>query len=292
MLNTVSEKKQSKVLGKIKYWALLNFGVLLLSVSMFLFNEPNHFTLGGMGGLSIVLANYLPISQPVLLSILNGVLLVIGLIFLGKGLTLLTIYCSIAYSLEVYLFSLIPIKLPLTGEPFLELVYAVILSGAAHAIVFNCHASTGGTDIVALIIKKFSKMNIAPALLAADFLIACLAFFTFDPLTGLFSVLGIFAKSFVIDGVIENMAKTKYVTIITVNPQVVSDVIIDYIHRGYTKYKGEGGYTGEERTIIITVCRRSQAARLKVRLHSVDPTAFVIITDANEILGKGFSERM
>lgn len=297
MLNTIPDKKPNKVVSGIKYWGMLNLGVLLLSISMFLFNEPNHFTLGGMGGLSIVLAKYITpqvewLTQPVLLAILNGFLLVLGLIFLGKGLTILTIYCSIAYSLEVWLFSLIPVKLPLTDQPFLELVYAVMLSGAAHAIVFNCHASTGGTDIIALIIKKFSKMNIAPALLAADFLIACLAFFTFDVRTGLFSVLGIFAKSFVIDGVIENLAKTKYVTIITVNPQIVSEVIIDYIHRGYTKYKAEGGYTGEERTIIITVCRRAQAARLKAKLHEVDPTAFTIITDANEILGKGFSERM
>ena len=297
MLNTIPDKKPNKVVAKIKYWAMLNFGVLLLSTAMFLFNAPRNFTLGGMGGLSIVLAKYITpqvpaLTQPVLLAILNGFLLVMGLIFLGKGLTLLTIYCSIAYSLEVYLFSLIPIKFPLTSEPFLELVYSVILSGAAHAIVFSCHASTGGTDIIALIIKKYSKVNIAPALLASDFLIACLSFWTFGAEIGFYSVLGIFAKTFVIDGVIENLAKTKYVTIITVNPQIVSEVILDYIHRGYTKFKGEGGYTGEERTIVITVCRRAQAARLKVKLHEVDPTAFVIITDANEILGKGFTERM
>ncbi len=297
MLNKVSEKKSNKVLDSVRYWALLNFGVLLLSVSMYMFNEPNHFALGGMGGLSIVLAKYITpaisfLTQPVLLAILNGILLVLGLIFLGKDMTVKTIYCTIAYSLEVYLFSFIPLERPLTNEPFLELVYAIILSGAAHAIVFNCRASTGGSDIIALIIKKYSKMNIAPALLAADFLIACLSFWTFGPLIGLFSVLGVFAKSFVIDGVIENMAKTKYVTIITVNPEIVAEVILDNIHRGYTKYKAEGGYTGEERTIIITVCRRSQAARLKASLHEVDPTAFVIITDANEILGKGFSERM
>ena len=297
MIKEISGKKRNKVLDTVRYWAVLNFGVLLLAVSMYLFNAPNNFALGGMGGLSIVLAKYITpqvswLTQPVILGILNGVLLVIGLIFLGKSMTLKTIYCTLIYSLEVYLLDFIPLQRPMTQEPLLELVYAVILSGAAHAIVFNCRASTGGTDIIALIIKKFSKMNIAPALLAADFLIACLSFWTFGPMIGLLSVLGVFAKSFVIDGIIENLAKTKYVTIITVNPDIVSEVIIEYIHRGYTKYKAEGGYTGEERTIIITVCRRAQAARLKAKLHEVDPTAFTIITDANEILGKGFAERM
>ena len=297
MIKEISDKKQNKVLAQVRYWAILNFGVLLLAVNMYLFSAPNNFALGGMGGLSIVLAKYITpqvgwLTQPVILAILNGVLLVVGLIFLGKSMTLKTIYCTVAYSLEVYLLDLIPLVRPLTHEPVLELVYAVMLAGAAHAIVFNCRASTGGTDIIALIIKKFSKLNVAPALLAADFLIACLSFWTFGPTIGLLSVLGVFARTFVIDGIIENLAKTKYVTIITVNPEVVAGVIIDYIHRGYTKYKAEGGYTGEERTIIITVCRRAQAARLKAKLHEVDPSAFTIITDANEILGKGFAERM
>lgn len=290
-------KGQSSLLKKTGYFLTLNAGVLLLAISMFLFNAPNNFALGGMGGLSILLAKYITpqiswLTQPVILAILNGILLIVGLIFLGKSMTLKTIYCTIAYSLEVYLLDLIPLQRPMTQQPLLELVYAIIISGAAHAIVFNCRASTGGSDIIALIVKKFAKINIGAALLAADFLIAGLSFWTFGPEIGLYSVLGVFAKSFVIDGIIENIAKTKYVTIITSNPDKVSEVILDYIHRGYTKFNAEGGYTGEPRTVVITVCRRSQAVRLKARLHEVDPTSFVIITDANEILGKGFAERI
>lgn len=303
MLNKQSEKKPNKVLGIITYWAVLNVGVFLIAFSLWMFHTPNNFAVGGVGGLSVVLTTWLnPLApdiftQPVILGMLNGILLIFGLIFLGKSLTIKTIYCTLMFSLENYLLNLIPTEgiFPLThgNQIFLELVFAVVVSGVGQAIVFNCHASSGGTDIIALIIKKFSKANIGFALFAADILIACLAFITVpdNPAIGLFSIVGVFAKSFVIDGVIDNMAKTKYVTIITANPEIVSQVILENIHRGYTKINGEGGYTGDPRTIMLTVCRRSQAMYLKAKLHQVDPASFVIITDVNEILGKGFAEK-
>lgn len=299
MLKQISDKKQNKFLKQLKYWGFLNLGVFLLAFSVYMFSAPNKFTIGGMGGLSIIIATYTAefgLTQPVILAILNGFMLVLGLIFLGKQMTLRTIICTTVYSLEVYLMDKIyHIEQPLTDQPVLELIYCIIIMGSGLAIIFNCGASSGGTDIIALIFKKYTKMNIAMALLIADFAIACLSFFTTGEngfMIGLCSVLGVFAKSFVIDGVIDNITKTKYVTIITVNPDVVAKVILENINRGFTKYDAQGGYTGEPRTIIITVCRRSQAVHLKSILHQVDPTAFVIITDANEILGKGFAERM
>ena len=308
MIKEISEKKRNKVLNQVAYWGILNVGVFLIAFSVWMFLAPNRFAVGGVGGISIVLANYLEpmtngiLSYDVIYIILNAILLVFGLIFLGKSLTLKTIYCTVAVSLENFLLNLLSKYVlpadffPLTNgnELFLELVLAVLITGVGQAIVFNCRASSGGTDIIALIIKKYSKANIGFALFAADILIACLAFFTVPdmPEIALFSILGVFAKSFVIDGVIDNITKTKYVTIITVNPDIVAGVITDYIHRGFTKMDGAGGYTGEPRSVIITVCRRAQAAHLKAKLHEVDPTAFVIITNVNEILGKGFAERI
>ena len=304
MIKEVPNKKQNKVLNQIAYWGILNVGVFLIAFSVWMFLAPNNFAVGGVGGISIVLANLLQnvaggvFTYDVIYIILNAILLVFGLIFLGKSLTLKTIYCTVAVSVENFLLNLIPTEniFPLThgNQLFLELVLAVLITGLGQAIVFNCRASSGGTDIIALIIKKYSKANIGFALFAADILIACLAFITFPnmPEIALFSILGVFAKSFVIDGVIDNITKTKYVTIITVHPEIVSEVITDYIHRGFTKMDGAGGYTGEPRSVIITVCRRAQAVQLKAKLHEVDPTSFVIISNVNEILGKGFAERV
>ena len=286
----------------VLYFLVLNLGVFLIAFSLWIFQAPNNFALGGVGGISVVLAKVLEgpthgiLSYSVIYGLLNAILLIFGLIFLGKALTLKTIYCTVVLSLENILLNLIPTEhiFPLTGgdQLFLELVFAVLITGAGQAIVFNCRASSGGTDIIALIIKKYSKSNIGFALFVADILVACLAFWQFTTEIGLLSIIGVFAKSFVIDGVIENITKTKYVTIITEHPDMVSEIIVDYIHRGFTKMEAIGGYTGDPRTVIITVCRRAQAAHLKAKLHDEDPTSFVIITDANEILGKGFAERM
>jgi uncharacterized membrane-anchored protein YitT (DUF2179 family) len=223
--------------------------------------------------------------------IINTLLLIIGFIVLGKGCTLKTLYCSLVYSLENLLFSYVyPMDKPLTDQPLLELVYAILLTGVGSAIIFNCRASSGGTDIVALILKKYTKINVGKALLATDFLIASSTFFIFGVQSGLYSLLGLFAKAFLVDGVIESIGKSKYLTIITKKSQEIGDYIVNNMHRDFTIYSGEGGYTGEEKSILITVCKQGEALKLKAKVKEIDPSAFVILTDATEILGKGFRE--
>ena len=190
------------------------------------------------------------------------------------------------------LMKLIPVNPPVTDQIFLEFVYAMLLTAAGSAIIFNCKASSGGTDIIALIIKKYTKLNVGKALLATDFVIAASTFFIFGAQTGLYSMLGLFAKAFIVDGVIENIGKSKYVQIITAKPELITPFILEDIHRGYTSVKAQGGYSGEEKTIILTVCKRPEAIKLKARIHSVDSEAFVILTDTNEIVGKGFRDTL
>ena len=291
------KQKRNKILGRAAYWAVLNFGILIMSVGVYVFEAPNQFVMGGVSGLSILLAHFITplvgwLTQPIILLALNVLLLLIGFIFLGRGVTFKTIYCSLMYSLEVWLMSIIfPMDGPLTDATLLEAVYSVLTIGLGCAIMFHCGASSGGSDIIALIVKKYTNLNIGNAVIASDLVVSGLAFF-FGAESGLLSILGLLLRAFVVDGIIENIARTKYVTIITSNPDIVSKVIIEDIDRGFTKYAAEGGYTGEERTIVITVCNRSQAMKLKMRLRETDPTSFVIITDANEILGKGFKAPM
>lgn len=297
MINGVNKKPLPKGLKLFLYWLLLNVGLMMMSLGVHFFEVPNNFAIGGVGGISVVLAQYITphvhwLNQPVIMAIINVFLLILGFIILGKGVGIKTLICTLIYTAEVYLLDLVnPIEAPLTADPLLELAFAVFLIGGGSAIIFNCRASSGGSDIIALIIKKFTKADIGVSVLIAEFLIACLAF-TYGVDIGLYSLLGVFVKTFVIDGVIENITKTKYVTIITTKPDVVSQVILNYIKRGFTSYEAKGGFTGDPRTVILTVCRRSQAIRLKLKLHEEDPESFVIITDANEIVGKGFSEKI
>ncbi len=291
--------------GKIKitrsavlYWVILNLGTLLLAAGIYFFKNPNNFATGGVSGIAIILSKFTTkyvawLDAAFLMQVLNVILLIIGFIFLGKGCTFKTAYCSLVYTAEMQLFKLIPLELPLTDSIFLEFIFAMLLSAAGSAIIFNCRASSGGTDIIALIIKKYTRIkDVGTALLITDFFIAASTFFIFDIQTGLFSLLGLFTKAFVVDSVIESIGKSKYVQIITTKPELITPFILEGIHRGYTSVKAQGGYTGEERTLIITVCKRGEALKLKMRIHSADPQAFVILTDTNGIVGKGFRDTL
>ncbi len=291
---------KKKVAKLLLHFLLLNIGTLCVAGGVFFFKAPNHFATGGVSGLSIILAPHIPVlRQSDLVMIINVLLIIVGFVFLGKKVIFKTLYCSLVYSAENMLFehfltpeiwqSAIGHELPLTGEPLMELVYAMLLTGIGSAIMFNCGASSGGTDIIALIIKKYTKIDTGKALLATDFAIACCAF-TFGAEAGLFSILGLFSKAFIVDGVIENIGKTKHITIITNSPEKIADYILNIMHRDFTSYKATGGYTGAEKTVMITVCKRSEALKLKYNVKKIDALSFVIITDANEILGKGFRE--
>ena len=282
-------------------WVVLNFGILLIAVGIHFFKAPNNFATGGVSGISIILTKYVTksvpfITQPVINLIINAILIIIGFIFLGKGCTFKTAYCSIMYTVEMYamqwILQALGIELnaqnTLTSHKFLEFVYAMLLTGIGSAILFNCNASSGGTDIIALIIKKYAKINIGKALFVTDLLIASSTFIIFDTATGLFSVLGLFFKAFLVDSVIESIGKSKLVTIITANEELIAPFIIEGMHRSFTSYKAKGGYSGEEKTIMITVCNRKEAYRLKAKIRQTDPAAFVILTDTNERRGKGF----
>ena len=143
-------------------------------------------------------------------------------------------------------------------------------------------------DILAMILKKYTSFNIGSALFVVDLLITVAACFIFDPTTGLFSFTGLMAKSLVIDGVIENINLCKYFTIVCDEPDPICDFIHDALNRSATIFKGEGTYTHQQKFIILTVMKRSQAVQLRNFLKKNDPGAFMMITNSSEIIGKGF----
>ena len=276
---------------------IINFGILLMATGIYFFKAPNGFATGGVSGIAIILAR-IPISvsigitQATYMMIINIILLILGVILLGKKCGFMTIYCSIMLSLENMLFErLLPMEAPLTGSPLLELVYAVLLTGIGSALLFKYKASSGGTDIVALILKKYTSLNVSQALLVTDFLIAASSFIVYSSAeVGLFSLLGLFAKVFVIDDVLDSINLCKAFTIITTHADEIDKFILRELHHGATTYRAEGAFTGEEKQVIMTVCRRSEALKLRRRVTEIDPNAFIIITKTSEIMGKGFRD--
>ena len=273
----------------IKEYGLLTVASVLIIISTWLFKYPNNFAFGGVNGLSIVLSKIISIPASTLNLGMNVILLVIGFVVLGKVFAGKTLYVTILSTVGLSaLDKLYPITKPLTDEPVIELLFAVAIPAVASAILFNMDASSGGTDIVAMLLKKYTTMEIGTAIFAVDLLITLSAFLVFDFATGLYSVTGLFAKTLKMDGAIENMNLCKYFTIVTTNPKPICDFIHHELHRSATIYKAEGAYSHTEKNIVLVVLKRSQAVRLRRFIKDVEPTAFMMITNSSEIIGKGF----
>ncbi len=298
---TFDGKNNGKFFNKrnLKYFLYVNLGVLLTSIGIYFFKTPNGFATGGVSGISVVLHNIFPAITPaVYMLVINVLLLIIGFVFLGKGCGILTCYCSLMISLETLLFEQITeLNQPLTSEPLLELIYAVLLTGIGSAILFKFKASSGGTDIIALIFKKYTDTNVGKALLYTDFFIALATFINikngeviFTPQVGLFSLLGLFAKVFIIDDIIDSINLCKSFTIITTKPDEINDYITKEMAHSATIVNGEGAYSHQSKTVIMTVCRKSEAIKLRRAVTKIDPGAFLIITKTSEIMGRGFRD--
>ena len=276
--------------AEIKNFLLITLGTVLTAVGIYFFKFPNNFSTGGVSGISILLGKPVPFLSPaVSMWVINLILLLIGFLFFGRGFGLMTAYCSMLYSFLTWLFEVIyPMTAPFTDQPFLELCFAMMLPAVGSAILFNCNASTGGTDIVAMILKKYTSLDIGKALLVSDALIAFSACFVFDIRTGLFSLLGLIIKAFVVDSVIESINLCKYFSIVTSCPDAICDYIIREMNRSSTVIDAIGAYSHENRKVILVACRRSEAVRLRQYIKTVDPKAFMFITNTSEIIGKGF----
>ena len=179
---------KEKLLKDLNFFALLNLGLLLTAVGIVYFKNPNHFAFGGTSGLSILLADLFPkINVSGFMWIINIVLVVVGFIFLGVRCMGWTIFSSFALSFYVSLCEwLYPSNLSMSGDAMLDLVFAVFLPALGAAIVFDIGASTGGTDIVALILAKYTSMEIGRALMVSDILIVLAAAWRFGMGTGLY----------------------------------------------------------------------------------------------------------
>lgn len=273
----------------IKEFLLLTFGTLIVAVGVYFFKFPNHFSTGGVSGISIILGSILPNITPASMMLtINMILLLIGFLVFGRNFGIRTAYCSTLLSVSTWVMERIyPMSQPFTNEPMLELCFAVGLPAVGSAILFNMESSTGGTDIVAMIMKKFTNLDIGKALMFSDMVITFSAF-TFGVKTGLFSILGLVMKSLLVDVVIENINMCKYLTIITSNPDPICDYIINKLHRGATTYDAKGAYNHENKEIILTAMSRGQAVLLRRFVKTVDSKAFVLITNTSEIIGKGF----
>ena len=276
--------------GTVREWLMITAGILIMTGGIYFFKFPNHFSTGGVTGISIVLGHYFPAMTPAtFVTVINIALLLLGFTVFGKSFGLRTVYASLLMSGMLRLLEIVcPMDAPMTSQPLVELMFAVGLPAVGSAILFNVGASSGGTDIVAMILRKYTSLNIGLALLCSDTVITLSACVAFGMETGLFSVLGLIIKALFVDLVMDNLQVKKCFQIITSDPEPIERFITQEIHRGATQLHGEGVYTHEGKTVLMTVVSRHEAVLLRNFIRQQDPGAFMIITSSTEIIGNGF----
>lgn len=283
---------KAREVSVIESYLMMTAGILITAIGTYFFKFPNNFSTGGVSGLSLILGRVIPaqfFTPSIFMFIINMALLVVGFICLGRGFAFSTVYCSTLLSVVMAVMErLWPIAAPLTTQPFLELCFAVLLPGIGSAILFHLGASSGGTDIIAMILRKHTSMNIGTALMAVDSFITIAALACFGVETGLYCILGLLMKSTLVDYVGDSFRTKKCFQIITDHPKPIVDFIVDTLHRGATLEEVHGAYSNASKTMIVTVLGRTQAMVLRKHVHTVDPHAFMIITASTEIVGKGF----
>ena len=279
-----------KALSAAREYFLLTLGTFLVAAGVYFFKFPNSFNTGGVTGMAVILHAVFPaVSSSAFASVINLAFLVLGFFAVDTGFGLRTVYCSLLFSgMLSGLEWLCPLSGPVTDQKMLELFFAVILPSLGAAILFNMQSSTGGTDILAMILKRLSCLDIGAALLCVDVLIAGSTLYFVSIEAGLYSVLGLVLKSVVVDSVIESLNRRKSFLAVTSHPEEVCEFITHTLNRSATCWQGSGAYSHEPKWVVLTALSRSQAVTLRVYLKAADPGAFILVTNSSEIFGKGF----
>lgn len=278
-----------KTLPAVNLWGL-HGGLILCAVGFNFFTTPNHFVFGGATGASIVMASLFPgFSASQCMWIINIFLIALGCLFLGKQVMGWTLYSSFALTLLCSLLERFwPVPAPLTEDPLLELAFAVLLLSLSSGIVFCSGATTGGTEILALILQKYLGLDFGKSLLLSDVAIVVAAAGIYGPSVGLYCILGLLVKGIVVDSAIDSIHLCKVCTIISRKPEEVSGFILNTLHRAATEQQVCGAYTHENKTAILVVLNRRQTMQLRNFLRSTDPEAFLTVVNSSEIGGNGF----
>lgn len=275
--------------SKLKNFSLLTISTLIMAVGIYFFKFANNFTFGGITGIAVLVAKFFPISASDFSFVVNILLLIIGWIVLGKSFAEKTAYSTILLSISLSLLERIyPMSHPLTNEPLLELIFAILLPALGSAILFNIGASSGGTDVIAMILKKYTSVDIGKGLMISDLIFTLAGFLVFNVKTGLYSLFGLIMRSALIDNFIESFNRSKYFHVVTSNATCIYDFIQNDLQRGATIVNATGAFTGDYKYIILTVLSPSQAVKLRNFIKEHDPKAFLLVSNISEIIGKGF----
>jgi len=265
------------------------FGSTIFALGFALFLAPNDMNAGGISGLAMVFVELTGLGSVGMLSILiNLPLFLLGGLKIGRRFFAGSLLGMVLSSVLIDLFSVF--SLPVV-EPLIGVLYGGVLCGFGLGVVFVCGTSTGGSDILVRLLKlKYRNVPIGQISLCFDALVVALTGLVFQDITkALYTGVTVFVTSQVIDAVVYRFDYSKVALIISREHEQIAQMIGQKLDRGATYLNGQGSYSGKEMKIVLSVVKKQQVAELKRLVMELDPDAFVVVQEAHQVLGEGFS---
>jgi uncharacterized membrane-anchored protein YitT (DUF2179 family) len=273
---------------------LITVGSILTAMSIVSFMVPNNIIAGGVSGLAIIVYRVFGLWVGAQMFVYNIVLFLLAFVTLGVGFGMKSIYSAVLMSLSVDLLQ--KLSFPVfdassTQDGFLLVaIYGGVIAGAGMGLVLWRGASTGGTDIVAMILSKYVGFSTGTGLLISDSLITLLAVVVFGPIAAMYGIITIFTTSKTIDGIIEGIGNTRTAFVISKESEAIKEKVINEMERGTTIIKATGGFSGEDRPVLMVSIRRREIGQLRHIVKTTDRRAFVVVVNNSEVFGEGFKD--
>lgn len=280
-----------KINWKSLFKIVLGSAILALGLDVFL--APSNIVTGGVTGIGIIIRDVaermldVHISLSVTNLVINIPILIAAWIVKGRRYIARTVLATLSLSAFLYLFE----SIEFTGDILIAAIYGGLLSGIGLGLVFTAQATTGGSDMIAAIVQHYvPHFSVSNFLLIIDGIIVLGGVLVFGIHTTLYALIGVFVTTSVSDRLVDGLHFSKAIYIISDYGEEIAKAILSRIDRGVTGLEGSGMYTGKDKKVLLCTSSAKESVRIKQIVHSIDPNAFMIITDAREVLGEGFIE--
>ncbi len=288
-------KKASNTLIEIKNYAVITVCLFVIALGWTAFLIPNHMLGGGVNGIATIVYWVTGISTGITIFVINAVLILFSLKILGWRFGLKTIYCIVVMSLFFSLLQNVFGDVPVISDKFLAAIIGGGIGGFANGIIFLSGGSTGGVDIITMVVNKYRNISLGRFTLAMNLVIIGSSFFVFQDMEILqrveliiYSIVGNFVSSYCMDLAFTGSKQSVQMFIFSSKPQVIADRIGNEIHRGVTIIKGTGWYTKQDGDILMAVVRKTECQPVIRIVKQEDPKAFVSVNTVMGVYGKGF----
>lgn len=274
----------------MKKYIWIFFGSFLISAGLYFFLIQHDIAAGGVSGFSVVLSNIFPVlSVGVTNAVLNVLIMSLGVIILGFDFAKKSIFASLVLSAFIIIFERIFPDVILTNDRIINIIFGAITMSLGLAIVFYNGSSTGGTDLIASVLNKLTGIPIHISMFLADFVVVISSMIVFGVELGLYAVLTIMIQSIGIDYFIQGFGRKIAILVISDKYEEINKLIISKHKKGVTLLKAEGGYSYDEKKVVMTVTPFRMYPKIREEIINVDKKAFIFTYQVSEVLGEGFT---